>query len=986
MYFGYPQAHEDDAERAVRAGLDIVASMADLNAELSKQHDVTLSVRVGITTGQVVVGDIVGDGAAEEVAVVGETPNLAARLQGVAEPDQVVVGPKTYRLLGALFEYQDLGRHDLKGMGEPVQAWRVISARDVESRFEAKRSGRALPLVGRQEELGLLVRSWEASKDGHGQVVLVHGEAGIGKSRLLEALREHLASEDYTWIATRCSPYHVNSTLYPVIEYLKRALGWVPEDSNEEKVQKLEVVLREQSLPFAEVMPLYADLLSLSLPQGRYESLALSPQQQREATLDAIVGWLLEKAEQKPMLQVWDDLHWADPTTLELLELYIEQSPTVSVLNVLTYRPEFVVPWSMRSHMTPIALNRLERAEVEAIVGYLAGGKSLPTEVLGHIVSKSDGVPLYVEELTKTILESESLVEQSSEYVLRGSLTDMQIPSTLQDSLMARLDRSPALREVAQVGAVLGREFAYEMLNAIVGIEEPQLRRWLGRLVENELLYQRGRPPRSTYIFKHALIQDAAYQSLLRRTRQSYHEHVAKLLESRFPETAETHPELLAHHYTEAGVAKKAIEYWYQAGELARSRSAHQEAIMHLNKGISVANHLLDAEEQARYELKLQFTLGGAYLQMKGHSASDVEVAFARARELCSQISDAPELVPTLFGLWRAHIVQMTDIEKPREVATQLLRLAGEQSNAVGQVIAHYAVGFTAHAMGESSVARRHLQEGIRFYLVGDRDTAAVYRMGQDPGVACRCYLAMTDWVLGYPDMALEHTQNGLALAEQIDDPFSIAYALVFTSWITQFQGDLAATSENADKAVSLATEKVFPYWIGIGKVMQGWVLATRNPTQTTILDFKDRIGAHRALGTDLFMAHFLCLLAEVALKASQADVCIAALDEAGSLLDQTGERWCEPEVLRLHGVFLVSQGGDCAKAESHFTKALAIAQQRETKSYELRAAVSLARLWLKRDKRHQAHELLAPIYNWFTEGLHTADLNEAEALINDLG
>ncbi len=733
------------------------------------------------------------------------------------------------------------------------------------------------------------------------------------------------------------------------------------------------------------MLPLFSALISLPLPVHRYTSLTLSPKQQREQTLDALVAWLLIEVERNPVINVWEDLHWADPATLELLGLYIEQSPTVPMLKVLTYRPEFVPPWSMHSHMTPITLNRMERPEVESLIGNQAGGKQMPPEVIAHIVDKADGVPLFVEELTKTALESNFLREEEHCFALTGPLSDLAIPATLQDSLMARLDRAPELREVAQIGAVLGREFTYEMLDAIIGLEEAQLKHGLLQLVDNELLYQRGRPPRATYIFKHALIQDAAYQSLLKRSRQRYHRQVAQLLEARLPETVQAHPELPAHHYTEAGMAGQAISYWYLAGERALAHSANHEAIAHFGKGLSLPRELQDELQRDRCELKLQFSLGGAYLQMMGHSAPEVEVAFARARELWLRVGDAPELVPTMFGLWRTCVVQMADSEKPREVAEQLLRLAAEDSSAITGVVAHYAVGFTAHIMGQFSVARGHLCEGIKLYSSDDRDIAAVYRFGQDPGVACCCYLALTEWALGYPDKALAYTQDGIALAQRLDDPFSVAFAQVITSFLDQSRGDHEATSTKANQAVSLAADIGFPYWAGIGKVMQAWAAAAGNPSRALMADFKDRIEDHRAVGTDLFAPYFLTLVGEVALQAGLLDAGLEALDAAEALLNRTGERWWESETHRLRGELRVARDSDDAAAECCFEKALTVARSSEARSFELRAAMSLAQLWLRRDKRREARELLFPVYNGFSEGHDTADLRAARSLMGEL-
>jgi class 3 adenylate cyclase/predicted ATPase len=980
-YFGWPQAHEDQAERAVRAGLNAVSAVARLTFE----GDISLAARVGIATGQVVVGDLVGETASEAEAIAGETPNLAARLESVAEPGQVVIGPRTHDLVGETFDLRDLGTHQLKGFPAPVQAWCAMSESGIHNRYAARHVGGALPLVGRQEELGLLLRSWQSSKDEHGQVVLIQGEAGIGKSRLVEALSERAAGDDHTWVTLQCSPHHTNSTLYPVKEHLKRVMGWKSEDDPEERLRKLELTLADQSLPLDEAVPLYAELLSLPLPEGRYAAPDLSAKQMREQTLDALAAWSLEMAERKPVLNVWEDLHWADPTTLELLTIYIDQSPTVPMLNLLIYRPEFVPPWTMRGHMTPITLNRLERPEVEALIRHQAAGKAVPLEVVEHIIAKTDGVPLFVEELTKSILDSDYLREEEDCYALSGSLSDVLIPATLQDSLMARLDRLPRVRELAQLGSVLGREFAYEMILSLGSMDEPGLLDGLSQLVDDEILYQRGRPPRARYIFKHALIQDAAYQSLLRRTRQAYHRQVAALICERFPETVEAHPELVAHHCIEAGMTTEAIDYCYLAGERARSRCAYHEAIAHLSRGISVVGELADQQERESSELRLQFSLGGVYLQMKGHMAPEVEVAFVRARELCQRVRGSPELVPTMFGLWRTYVVQLEDSRKPREVAGELLRLAEEDGSAVARVVAHYACGFTALVVGDLQAACEHLEEGIRLYSPDDRDTAAVYRFGQDPCVGCRCYLAIAKWVLGYPDEAIGHAHEGIAMARELDDPFTIAFSNDIASFLDQALGNGRAALSKADEAVSLATEKGFPYWDGIGKVMQGWGRAIADPTRETVLELKHRIEHHRSTGTELFAPYFYAILGEIALVADALDVCSKALDRASEVLDQTGERWWESEIHRLRGDLLAAQNGDAAEAERHFEKAVEIAHSNDARSLELRAATSLAKQWRQRRKPREARDLLAARYGGFTEGFETADLKTASALIEDL-
>jgi class 3 adenylate cyclase/predicted ATPase len=984
VYFGYPQAHEDDAERAVRAGLAIVRSMAELNTGIGKRYDVVLAVRVGVATGPVVVGDIVGEGAAEEAAVVGETPNLAARLQGVAEPNQVVVASATQRLLGALFEYDDLGTRELKGIAQPVQVWRVMREGDVESRYEAKHVRGGLPLVGRQEELGLLVRSWEAAKERHGQVVLIQGEAGIGKSRLLEALREHVAGEDYFWVAVRCSPYHTNSTLYPVIEHLKRVMGFKPEDGVEKKLRKLEAALKQQSLPLEELVPLYAELMSLPLPEGRYPALQMTPQQKREATLDALAGWLLEMAERTPVLHAWEDLHWADPTTLELLGLYIEQSPTVSMMNVLTYRPEFVPPWAMHSHMTPITLNRLERPEVEALIGYQAAGKAVPSEVIEHIIAKADGVPLYVEELTKTILDSDYLHEEADCYTLTGTLSELAIPATLQDSLMARLDRLPDIREVAQLGAVLGREFTYEMLRYLAPLEEPVLENGLRRLVENELLYQRGRPPRSRYIFKHALIQDAAYQSLLKRTRQQHHRNVAELLKERYPETEDAHPELLAHHYSEAGDDAHSVVFWQRAGERARAQFANWEAIGHLSKGIAALERLPDDQEQRRQELALQLSLGHASSVARGKGAHEVEMAYERARSLCQQLGDVPDQVPAVFGLWRFHVVSRP-LGGALDLATQLLRIAEEQPNPVHYVIAHYAAGVTHLVMGHLADGEANLALAAAEYAP-DQRRADVYHAAQDPGTACLVFSAIGEWLRGYPDRARERMRQSVSRAEELADIVSLAHALCFSTVVTEMCGDDGETEKMAEREIVLATEKGFSAWLAFGRVSRSWVAFKSRQEASALKELRDSIALRMDLGMEIIVPFFMTLLAQAYWRLEQIDEGLKTLDGAQAIVETRSERWWEAEVHRLRGEFLLSKSSDNGgEAEACFEQALEVSRNQEAKSLELRAAMSLARLWQRQGKRNEGHQLLAPIYNWYTEGFNTSDLKDAKALLNSL-
>src|SRR5712691_11291802 len=561
VYFGYPQAHEDDAQHAVRTGLGMVEAMDTLNSRLRQKQGVHLAVRVGIHTGLVVVGEMGGGGRQEQLAL-GDTPNIAARLQGLAAPDTVVISAATQRLIQGYFTCQALGAQTLKGVATPLQIYQVVRTTEVQQRFDVAAARGLTPLVGREHEVGLLRDRWAQVQAGQGHIVVLSGEAGIGKSRLVQVVKDEMIGATALRIEYRCSSYHQHSALYPVIAHLERVLAFRRDHTPEDRLRKLEEAVRPYPLPLAEVIPLFAALLSVPLPASS-PSLTLTPQRQRQKTLEALLTWLLALTEQQPLLFIVEDLHWVDPSTLEFLTLLVEQGPTARLLTLLTCRPEFQMPWGLRTHLTPIALQRLPQPQVEAMIARVTGGKALPPAVLQHVVTKTDGVPLFVEELTKTVLESGLLRETEGAYKLAGPLPPLAIPATLQDSLMARLGRLEQVKAVGQLGAVLGRTFSYELLQAVTSLDEAPLQQALARLVDAELFYQRGVPPQATYLFKHALIQEAAYQSLLKSTRQQFHQQIAQVLETQFPETAETQPELLAHHYTEAGLTQQAVAYWY---------------------------------------------------------------------------------------------------------------------------------------------------------------------------------------------------------------------------------------------------------------------------------------------------------------------------------------------------------------------------------------------------------------------------------------
>jgi len=743
VYFGYPQAHEDDAQRAVRAGLGMLAALGDLNQGLQQAKGIRLAIRLGIHTGLVVVGEMGGVGRQEQLAL-GEVPNIASRIQGLAVSNTIAISEATYHLVQGYFDCEALGGQTLRGVVEPVYVYRILQESGARGRLDVAQPRGLTPLVGRESEVTLLLERWEHVKVGHGHVVLLTGDAGIGKSRLVQVLKERVSSEHHVQLECRSLPYYQNTALYPIVDLLQRTLRWQPHHTPEEKLTTLAQALSQYRLPVEESVQLFTPLFSLPLPEDYYPPLNLSPQRQRQKTLDTIIAILLALAEHQPVLFILEDLHWTDPSTLELISLLLDQTPTASLLVLLTCRPHFQPAWHHRSYLTEITVNRLSPTRVAQIVNRITDGKTFPAALLQQIIEKTDGVPLFVEEITKAILESGQLKAFDRHYELVGSLSTLAIPATLQDSLMARLDRLVTAKAVAQYAAVIGRHFAYDLLLMVSQLDDTTLQRELGRLVEAEIVYQRGVPPQSTYVFKHALIQDAAYASLLKSTRQHYHQRIAQVLEARFPDLCATQPELLAHHYTEAALSAQAMPYWQRAGQRAVERSAHLEAISHLTKGLELLEIIPDSHERLEQELALQTTLGPALIATKGYGAPEVEQAYARARELCQQVGDIPQRFQVLWGLWMFYLAHAA-YQTTQELAEQLLTLAQREATPALLLEAHLAQGIPCFWMAELAPAHAHIAQGFALYDP-QQHRAHAFDYGQDPGMLCLVYLA---WISG---------------------------------------------------------------------------------------------------------------------------------------------------------------------------------------------------------------------------------------------
>jgi class 3 adenylate cyclase/predicted ATPase len=982
VYFGYPHAQEDAAQRAIRSGLGIVDAMGTLHTRLAGDHGVRLAVRLGIHTGLVMVGAMGGAGRQEQLAF-GETPNVAAWLQSLAGPNQVVLSARTQRLMGGEFAYEDLGVRALPGGSEPLRVYGVRGECSVESRFEAATVAGHTPLVGRDEEIGLLLRRWEQAKEGEGQVVLLAGEPGIGKSRLAQTLHERIADEPHLRVQYQCLPYYTNSAFSPILRQLERAARFLREDTPAQKLDKLEALLVPSPASISEIAPLLAAPLALP-PGDRYPPLTLSPQRQKERTLEALVDQFVERSRQQPVVCIFEDAHWSDPSSLELLDLLVYRVPALRVLVVITYRPEFAPRWGGYAHVTTHTLNRLTHREGAALVAAVTGGKALPPDVLEQIVAKTDGVPLFVEELTKTVLESNLLVDQGDHYALAGSLPPLAVPATLQDALLARLDRLAAVKDVAQIGAVLGREFAYDLLAAVSLLRDEALQDALDQLVNAGLLFRRGTPPEASYRFKHALVQDAAYASLLKSMRQQLHQRIAQVLEARFLDTAETQPELLAYHYTEAELTEQAIPYWHRAGQQAMQRSANLEAVQHLTRGLMLLATLPDSSTRAQQELDLQMALGPALMTTKGLGALEVEQTYARARELCHQVGETPQLFPTMRGLCWFYYARGV-LPTARELGEQLFRLAQREAAPTPLLETHEALGGTLFFLGEYTAARIHLEQGVAL-TDPEEQRALALSHGVAPGVRCLVMAANTLWCLGYPAQAVRWSQEALALAQGLAHPFSLAAAQYYATFLHHRRREAPAVQAQVEALLTLATAQGFPLYVGLGTCYRGWTLAMQGQGEAGLAQLYHAMAIVLATGQTLARPLCLVLLAEAAGYAGQVTEGLRLLAEALVAFEASGRGDLLAEAYRLQGVFLLRQTvPEAAQAEACFQQALTIARRQQAKSWELRAATSLSRLWQQQGKCQEAHALLAPIYGWFTEGFDTADLQEAKTLLEEL-
>jgi class 3 adenylate cyclase/predicted ATPase len=973
--FGYPRAHEDAAERAIHAALTIVRTVQAEN----KTRETHVRVRVGIATGLVVVGEDGTEPLTKEKTVVGEAPNLAAHLQSAAQPDRVLISDATRRLVGDVFDLEKLTFNDFKSAREPVTAWRVVGEKETTSRFAAHVVN-LTAFVGRDQEVALLTDRWHQGMQNEGQVVVLSGEAGIGKSRIVETFRQRVSGEARIALRYQCSPYHIDSALHPIISHIEHAAGLAADDSPNVKLSKLEVLLRRGSTALEDILPLFAALLSIPTA-GRYPPADPDPQRRKERTLNALLDQLTRLAQAGPVLIILEDAHWADPTTLDLFSRTILRIPEMRVLLVLTCRPEFKARWMGHPQVTTLLLNRLARRHCRAIVESIAS-KNIPSDVVEQIIAKTDGVPLFVEELTKTVLESGLLQENDGAWLLTEPLPDLAIPATLQDSLMARLDRLSTVKEVAQIAASIGREFSYALLAAVSSMREAELKDALAKLVSAELVFPHGAPPVASYVFKHALVRDAAYETLLRSKRNQLHGRIAKVLEARFPETAETQPEIVAHHYTHAGMTETAVQWWRKAGELAIRRSANREAATHLGRAIELLRQLPETPARDASELALRIQLSGPLIATGGYVTPELTENYARAWQLCTNLGDDRHAFPVMYGQWVIPYVR-GDMAAALENSERFLRRAEQQDDVGLLMMGHRIYGSSLVWRGDTMHGCEHLQRALSMYRPEHDQLAYVF--SQHPRTAALAHLCLGLQHLGHLDQAMAAGWDAITEAKRIEHFNSIAYSLCFVSLLIMLRLDVKTLKRTAGELLKLAEQNNATYWAQWARPMLGWINAQEGNIDAGIQQMHQSTVELQEQGANLWVPQTLLLEAEILGRAGQVGDAYRLLDEAQALIEPLDQRFYEAELHRVRGMVALGEGRDFDTVVANYDHAIDVARRQKSRFLELRATTSKARLYLAHGRRQAAHELLAPVYRSFTEGLDTADLVEARALLDEL-
>jgi len=953
VYFGYPMAHEDEARRAVSAGLGILEAMARLSPKVRAKHGVDLTVRIGIHSGPVVVGEVGGVQRQERLAL-GETPNLAARMQSLAEPGTMLISQVTHQMTQGYFTCRELGPRTLKGLSHQVTVHQVLGESGANHRMELGQSARLCSFVGRGQEQAVLMQRWNEARRGGSPLVLLSGEAGIGKSRHLLVLKEALWEAPHLLLECRSSTYHQSSSLFPLIELLERRLGFSEEPSASGRFHKLWAELAHCGMEATEALPVLASLLSIA-PEGLYALPELLPQKLRQATFEALRTWLSRLAARQPVLFVLEDLHWADPSTLEFIQL-LSREPAPGVFTLLTSRPEFRASWQKPERLTEVTLERLGREHAELIAREVAGNLVVPPEVLQLVLKKADGIPLFVEEIMKALLGSGLVRQKDGRLELVGVLAADAIPATVQDSLMARLDQLSPGKALAQLAATLGREFSYEMLRAIASMDEESLLRELRRMEEAGLLLREGQPPQATYLFKHALIQDAAYQSLLRATRQRYHERIVQALTRRFPEIAETQPELLAHHCTGAGLAEQAVGQWQRASQHATARSAFSEAISHLSRALEQLTLIPPSRERDQLEIAVRADLGLALIATRGYATKDVEDVYVRARELCTQYGDIP--LHVFWGIWGFSLVR-GDREGTERLVPFFRRLLETSNDPVDLVVAHASLSTWSFWRGDYVESARHGKAAKELVEARGcaRDILALLQGGNKGSArngsrafAAECLLyaytlyASCEVIQGYVSEGLEHCREAIALAEESGHPYAIGIAYMMSCVVAYEAGDLELLREWGERTTDVGRKNGFFFFEANAKCSLGWLDVQNGDIQKGLEEIQEGLGFLRLVGSLVNDSYLTVRVGWAHLLGGQLDEGLAAVREALALSEVNLTRNSIPELRRLEGEMLLKQG-KVEEARASLQRAVDVAREFGGALHEQRAALSLGRL-----------------------------------------
>jgi DNA-binding winged helix-turn-helix (wHTH) protein/predicted ATPase len=978
VLFGYPVAQEHDAEQAARAGLALCAAVG------AARHGAgaPLQCRVGITTGMAIIGNLPSGGASEHREIVSDAPNLAMRLRLLAQPGMVAIDPATRRLIGGLFDCRDLGTidspSDAAGDTEPLRAWRVLGEAVTVNRFEALRGPSLTRLVGREEETDLLLRLWARAVAGEGQIALVSGEAGLGKSRLTVALEERLTTEPHFRLRYFCSPHHQDSPLFPFIDQLGRAAGFVREDTPASQLEKIRALAGRADLP-DEDMAFLLDLLMLPMPEG--QSLPeLAPTRKKQRIMEALSRYHEGFARQQPVVVIFEDAHWIDATSRELLDIVVERARDLKMLLIVTFRPEFQPPWTGQPRVTILALNRLYRRDRISLIAQVAD-KALPEAVIGQIADRTDGVPLFIEELTKSVLESGLLRAEADRYVIDGMLPLLDIPTSLYGSLLARLDRQRFARLAAQIGSAIGREFTYELLRAVWVHAEEELQTALAWLVTSELVYQRGAQLDAVYGFKHALVRDAAYGSLLRDARRETHVRIAQALDAGSPGLMESQPELVARHYAEAGFIEKSVIAWARAAQASAARSALAESAAQYQKALDELARLPESSERLRQELEFRAALGALLRFVKGQAAPETCEAYARTSKLWEQLGSPPEFRQIPYGLSMVHVYR-GELDQARRVGEGLLRLSRQRNDPAGMILGHSAAGQSILLAGGFAVSRSHLEDLLTIDDPGAERTP-VQRTGSHP-LLTQGVLAIGLQCLGFPDQGAKRSEAAIADARRLVQPTYLAVGLALGSLHSALARDQPGLTERSDALMAVASEQGLPFYQAWAAMFRGHAKVRQGDVAEGMALLRGGEAAYRRTGAVMWLPCFIALLAEAHEMSGQTLEAACLLDDAARLAERTGERWYAAELYRQKGGLMLRQGHSEA-VERLYSKALSIAQEQGAKLWELRAATSLARLHREQGRRAEACDVLAPICGWFTEGFNTAELHEAKALLAEL-